>query len=90
MKKLSIILMTSTLFLGTSTSVQAASHWWFAGGLLGTIVYATEKDVEKRKKERLKKERQAKIKKIKNKARAALRQRAEAEYNHRHASHKWQ
>jgi hypothetical protein len=91
MKKLNIILMTSTLFLGTSTSVQAASGWWFAGGPSGAVVWLaidnveTIEEIEERKAE---KKRQAKIKKIKKKARAALRKRAEAEYDHRHAPHK--
>jgi hypothetical protein len=81
MKKLNIILMTSTLFLGTSTSVQAASGWWFAGGVPGAVVYATEKNVEK-------KEDAKKAKAKKKKLKKSLRARAEAQYNHRHASHK--
>jgi hypothetical protein len=102
MKKLNTILMILALLLsigvrsapvessGAKVSVIISGTALIVSGILvGLGVGGVTTGLSLRSK-KMEKKRRAKIKKIKKKARAALRKRAEAEYDHRHAPHRWQ
>jgi hypothetical protein len=98
MKKLNIILMILALLLSIgvrSAPVESSgAKVSFAALIIGLSVATIGVGVvaivlnEKEKKEALAKKRKKKRKK--KAVKAALRKRAEIEYDHRHASHKWQ